>query len=125
MPTQNRVLADFIVQVQNSRDAASLIQYLRINNNNTPMISSGWAMNKEFIENNAPKFEQWLERVAETNPAKAIELVSNLSDYVLPKLARTEIVGDEEQPLSIDLTKIDDKTLAKLDKAFNEGKGKS
>ena len=43
--------ADFIVQVQNSRDAASLIQYLRINNNNTPMISSGWAMNKEFIEN--------------------------------------------------------------------------
>ncbi len=80
---------------------------------------------KEFIENNTPKFEQWLERVAETNPAKAIELVSNLSDYVLPKLARTEIVGDEEQPLSIDLTKIDDKTLAKLDKAFNEGKGKS
>ena len=79
---------------------------------------------KEFIENNAPKFEEWLERVAETNPAKAIELVSNLSDYVLPKLARTEIVGDEEQPLSIDLTKIDDKTLAKLDKAFNEGKDK-
>ena len=80
---------------------------------------------KEFIENNAPKFEEWLERVAETNPAKAIELVSNLSDYVLPKLARTEIVGDEEQPLSIDLTQLDDKTLAKLDKAFNEGKGKS
>ena len=80
---------------------------------------------KEFIENNAPKFEEWLERVAEKNPAKAIELVSNLSDYVLPKLARTEIVGDEKQPLSIDLTKIDDKTLAKLDKAFNEGKGKS
>jgi len=43
--------ADFIVQVQSSRDAASLIQYLRINNNNTPIISSGWAMNKEFIEN--------------------------------------------------------------------------
>ena len=43
--------ADFIVQVQNSRDAANLIQYLRINNNNTPIISSGWAMNKEFMEN--------------------------------------------------------------------------
>ena len=43
--------ADFIVQVQNSRDSASLIQYLRINNNHTPIISSGWAMNKEFIEN--------------------------------------------------------------------------
>jgi len=80
---------------------------------------------KEFIENNAPKFEEWLERVAETNPAKAIELVSNLSDYVLPKLARTEIVGDEEQPLSIDLTQLDDKTLAKLDKAFKPSKDKS
>jgi len=82
-------------------------------------------MFKSFIENNTPKFEKWISEVAEKNPAKAIELVSNLSDYVLPKLARTEIVGDEKQPLSIDLTKIDDKTLAKLDKAFNEGKDKS
>jgi len=80
---------------------------------------------QKFIENNAPKFEEWLDRVAETNPAKAIELVSNLSDYVLPKLARTEIVGDEEQPLSIDLTKIDDTTLAKLDEAFKPSKDKS
>ena len=43
--------ADFIVQVQNSTDAASLIQYLRIHKNTTPIISSGWAKNKEFIEN--------------------------------------------------------------------------
>lgn len=43
--------ADFIVQVQNSTDAASLIQYLRINKNTTPVISSGWAKNEEFIEN--------------------------------------------------------------------------
>jgi len=43
--------ADFIVQVQNSTDAANLIQYLRIHKNNTPIISSGWAKNKEFIEN--------------------------------------------------------------------------
>ena len=43
--------ADFIVQVQNSTDSASLIQYLRINNNNTKIISSGWAKYKEFLEN--------------------------------------------------------------------------
>ncbi|KAB7888380.1 ABC transporter substrate-binding protein [Poseidonibacter ostreae] len=43
--------ADFIVQVQNGIDAAGLIQYLRINNNTTPIISSGWAKNEEFIEN--------------------------------------------------------------------------
>lgn len=43
--------ADFIVQVQNSTDAASLIQYLRINKNTTPVVSSGWAKTDEFIEN--------------------------------------------------------------------------
>ena len=43
--------ADFIVQVENSTDASSLIQYLRINKNTTPIISSGWAKTKEFLEN--------------------------------------------------------------------------
>lgn len=43
--------ADFIVQVQNSTDSASLIQYLRINKNTTPVISSGWAKTDEFLEN--------------------------------------------------------------------------
>lgn len=79
----------------------------------------------EFINNNTKHFEKWLKQVAEKNPAKAIELISGLSDFVLPKLARTELVGDEEQPINIDLTKIDDKTLAKLDKAFNKGEDKS
>jgi len=80
---------------------------------------------KEFIENNTDQFQGWLERVAETNPAKALELVAGLSDFVLPKLARTELVGDEEQPLNIDLTKLDDKTLTKLGKVFNEGEDTS
>jgi len=79
----------------------------------------------EFINNNTKHFEKWLKQVAEKNPAKAIELISGLSDFVLPKLARTELVGDEEQPINVDLTKLDDKTLAKLDKAFNKGEDKS
>jgi branched-chain amino acid transport system substrate-binding protein len=43
--------ADFIVQVQNSTDSGNLIQYLRINENNTQVVSSGWAKTDEFIEN--------------------------------------------------------------------------
>jgi len=74
---------------------------------------------KMFIENNVPKFEEWIAKVAEKNPAKALELVSNLSDYVLPK------VGDEEAPVSIDLTQLDDKTLAKLAELADKGKDKS
>ncbi len=80
---------------------------------------------KEFIEDNVDKFQEWIEQVAEKNPAKALELVSGLSDFVLPKLARTEVVGDEEQPLSIDLTKLDDDTLNAISKAIDKGEGKS
>jgi len=79
----------------------------------------------EFINNNTKHFEKWLKQVAEKNPAKAIELISGLSDFVLPKLARTELVGDEEAPVSIDLTQLDDKTLAKLAELADKGKDKS
>ena len=80
---------------------------------------------KEFIEDNVDKFQEWIEQVAEKNPAKALELVSGLSDFVLPKLARTEVVGDEEQPLNIDLTKLDDDTLNAISKAIDKGEDKS
>lgn len=43
-----------------------------------------------FVENNIPNFEKWIERVAQDNPAKALELVTSLSEYFLPKLQRTE-----------------------------------
>ena len=43
-----------------------------------------------FVENNIPNFEKWIERVAEKNPAKALELVTSLSEYFIPKLQRTE-----------------------------------
>lgn len=43
-----------------------------------------------FVENNIPNFEKWIERVAKDNPAKALELVTSLSEYFLPKLQRTE-----------------------------------
>lgn len=59
---------------------------------------------KEFVEDNQEKFQGWIDRVAETNPAKAIELVSNLAEYVLPKLSRTEIQGEVETKITIDFT---------------------
>jgi uncharacterized protein YeeX (DUF496 family) len=59
---------------------------------------------KEFVEDNQEQFQGWIDRVAETNPAKAIELVSNLAEYVLPKLSRTEIQGEVETKITIDFT---------------------
>jgi len=43
--------SDFIVIIANTIDTSSLVQYLRIHNNNSTIISSGWAKDKQFIEN--------------------------------------------------------------------------
>ena len=65
-----------------------------------------------FVEGNQDKFSEWIERVAEKNPAKAIELVTNLAEYILPKLSRTEVKAEIQQPL--DLSKASPDTLEKL-----------
>ena len=49
---------------------------------------------KKLVEANTPEFQSWLDRIAESNPSKAFELVTNLAEYVLPKLSRTEVIGD-------------------------------
>ena len=43
-----------------------------------------------FVEDNTDKFQGWIDEVAKKNPAKALELIGSLSEYVLPKLTRTE-----------------------------------
>lgn len=65
---------------------------------------------KTFVEDNQEHFQGWIERVAETNPAKAIELVSNLAEYVLPKLSRSEVAAEVVIKDEVDLSKysIDD-----------------
>jgi hypothetical protein len=76
-----------------------------------------------FIENNVPKFQEWIEEVAKTNPAKAIELVTSLGEYILPKLSRTEIEADvtaEVKP-KIDYSKLDKETLKSVLEALKKG----
>lgn len=72
-----------------------------------------------FVENQQDNFAEWIERVAEKNPAKAIELVTNLGEYILPKLSRSEIKAEIKE--SADLSKVDTKLLNELDKQLNEG----
>jgi hypothetical protein len=52
-----------------------------------------------FVEQNAHRLVEWLDRVAEENPAKAFELYQSVVEYHVPKLARTEIAGDPDSPL--------------------------
>jgi hypothetical protein len=66
---------------------------------------------KALLDNNLPFIQSWLISTAEgifddqagkfivqPNPAKACEIVQNLMEFSVPKLARTEVVGDEKAP---------------------------
>lgn len=89
-------------------------------NKTTKEIRDGFQM---FVENNIGKFQQWIDEVAEDNPAKAIELVTSLGEYILPKLSRTEIDADitaEVKP-KIDYSKLDKETLKSVLEALKKG----
>lgn len=72
-----------------------------------------------LLENNASKLEEWLSRVAEKNPAKAIELMSNLSEYILPKLSRAEVKAEIKVEDEVDLSKY---TTEQLKEALKDDK---
>jgi len=50
-----------------------------------------------FISNNSEKLDEWIAQV--DDPAKRIDLYFKAMEYAVPKLARTEMVGDEQQPV--------------------------
>ena len=66
----------------------------------------------KFVEGNAYKMEEWLTAVAEgkqdpktkkwlvaPNPEKAFGMLQTVMEYHVPKLARTEVVGDPNAPV--------------------------
>lgn len=52
-----------------------------------------------LLDNSAPKIQGWLDEVAETDPAKAVDLLVKVAEYVVPKLARSEVTGAGGEPL--------------------------
>lgn len=60
-----------------------------------------------FVDGNAHKLQEWLDAIAEgdlandvkPNPAKAFELFQGVVEYHVPKLARSELVGDGGGPV--------------------------
>lgn len=63
-----------------------------------------------FVDGNAHRLEGWLTKVAEgdpannipPNPAKAFDMFQSVVEYHIPKLARTELAGDEKNPLRVE-----------------------
>ena len=56
------------------------------------------------LQNKLPEFESWLERLAEDDPAKAIDLAIKLSERFVPALARQEITGADGKDLNMTFT---------------------
>jgi hypothetical protein len=54
-----------------------------------------------MADENAENFVGWLNQVASTNPEKACDIYLKAIEYHIPKLARTEVTGAENGPLTI------------------------
>src|SRR4030042_2394801 len=65
-----------------------------------------------FAEGNAHKLQDWLDRVAEgsegtkPDPAKAADLYLRDIEHHIPKLARTEVTGQDGGPVEISAIQI-------------------
>jgi hypothetical protein len=53
---------------------------------------------KLLLENNVDKIQGWLDKVGTTDPGKAIALLLDLAQYVLPKLKSVEMIEPKDHP---------------------------
>jgi hypothetical protein len=53
---------------------------------------------------NAPRFAMWLDEVAQKSPEKACDIYLRAIEYHIPKLARTEVTGQDGQPVALQVT---------------------
>lgn len=57
-----------------------------------------------FAEANVGKLQEWLDRIAEDEPARAADLFVRVLEYHIPKLGRTELANPDGSPLNFTLT---------------------
>ncbi len=48
-----------------------------------------------FVDDNAHRLEEWLDRIAEKDPKQAFDCFQSVIEYHIPKLARTEMTGKD------------------------------
>jgi hypothetical protein len=54
---------------------------------------------QKLTEDNLENMSLWLAQIAADNPEKALDMMIKLSEYVIPKLARTEVTGQDGEDL--------------------------
>ena len=59
-----------------------------------------------FVDGNTERLQAWLDEIAEDpkhGPREAFRCLMDVMEYHVPKLARTEVVGDKDNPLEVDV----------------------
>jgi hypothetical protein len=55
-----------------------------------------------FVDNNADRLQAWLDEIATNDkhgPKVAFDCLMQVAEFHVPKLARTEVIGDEAKPV--------------------------
>lgn len=60
-----------------------------------------------LAESNVEKVQGWLDRVARTDPDKALDLYFKMIEYHIPKLARSELSGPGGGPIVVAADRLD------------------
>lgn len=58
----------------------------------------------EFVDGNAHRLQDWLDRIAEDDPEKAFSLFQSVIEYHVPKLARSELTGKDGEAIEHKVT---------------------
>jgi hypothetical protein len=70
----------------------------------TPNKATGMARQAfaNFVDNNANRLQTWLDEIATNDkhgPKVAFDCLMQVAEFHVPKLARTELVGNEDKPI--------------------------
>ena len=61
-----------------------------------------------FVDGNAHRLQEWLDRIADEDPEKAFSLFQSVIEYHVPKLARQEITGKDGGPVQVAAAPLDE-----------------
>jgi DNA-binding MurR/RpiR family transcriptional regulator len=64
---------------------------------------------ENLLDNNIGKLQDLLDKVAEENPTKAIELILKVSEFVIPKLRAVEAPEPQQEPQTLTIRILDGK----------------
>ena len=57
-----------------------------------------------LVDSNTANMTKWLKEVADESPKDALDIMTKLAEYTIPKLQRTEVANDTEQPFFANMT---------------------